>query len=450
MDIEHYEGAIEALLFAMGKSVSLSAIAKAIGHDTETTRKIIDNMMLSYNTAKRGIKIIELENSYQMCTKEEYYDYLVKLALQPKKASLSDVMLETLSIIAYKQPVTKLEIEKIRGVKCDHAINKLIEYNLIQEVGRLDAPGRPILFGTTEEFLRSFGVQGIEELSELDPVQIRNEAGAAHGKAQPRSCQLAGFREGLHHQQVVVPVNERHAALAAKVHIGLIHNDHIVRVRFQDALDGTAGQGQAGGGVGVCDDDGLVQAVVIGGVKGEILLQRDDMAGDMHQPAPDAVTAVGDVGIGQRVGLIAEGPQGKEKVLVTAVAGHDLIRLQAKVHRRRFQQVGAGGVGVETELFHLVLAHRRHHRRAGQIGAFVGVQLDVLLVLRLLPWGVGGDCFKFRREIFTHSNFLTVSVLALSGASRQLPQRGSLWRFSVTLREIAKASPFGRGGIAKQ
>ena len=174
------------------------------------------------------------------------------------------------------------------------------------------------------------------------------------------------------------------------------------------------------------------------------------MAGDMHQPAPDAVTAVGDVGIGQRVGLIAEGPQGEEEVLVTAVAGHDLIRLQAKVHRRRFQQVGAGGVGVETELFHLMLTHRRHHRRAGQIGAFVGVQLDVLLVLRLLPRGVGGNCFKFRREIFTHSNFLTVSVLALSGASRQLPQRGSLWRFSVTLREIAKASPFGRGGIAKQ
>ena len=286
--------------------------------------------------------------------------------------------------------------------------------------------------------------------AELDPVQVRDEAGAAHGKAQPRTGQLAGFREGLHHQQVVVPVNERHAALAAKVHIGLIHNDHIVRVRFQDALDGTAGQGQTGGGVGVGDDDGLVQAVVIGGVKGEILLQRNDMAGDMHQPAPDAVTAVGDVGIGQRVGLIAEGPQGKEEVLVTAVAGHDLIRLQAKVRRRRFQQVGAGGVGVETELFHLMLAHRRHHRRAGQIGAFVGVQLDVLLVLRLLPRGVGGDCFKFRREIFTHSNFLTVSVLTLSGASRQLPQRGSLWRFSVALREIAKASPFGRGGIAKQ
>lgn len=108
----------------------------------------------------------------------------MKLALQPKKASLSDVMLETLSIIAYKQPVTKLEIEKIRGVKCDHAINKLIEYNLIQEVGRLDAPGRPILFGTTEEFLRSFGVQGIEELPELDPVQIEDFKAEAEEEIQ--------------------------------------------------------------------------------------------------------------------------------------------------------------------------------------------------------------------------------------------------------------------------
>ena len=172
MDIEHYEGAIEALLFAMGKSVSLSAIAKAIGHDTETTRKIIDNMMLSYNTAKRGIKIIELENSYQMCTKEEYYDYLVKLALQPKKASLSDVMLETLSIIAYKQPVTKEEIEQIRGVSCSNAINKLLEYGLITEAGRLNAPGRPILLATTEEFLRTFGVQSVENLPSISPEEL--------------------------------------------------------------------------------------------------------------------------------------------------------------------------------------------------------------------------------------------------------------------------------------
>ena len=183
MEIEHLEGAVEALLFAMGESVEVSAIAKAIGHDTETTRKIIRNMMLKYNAGDRGIKIIELENAYQMCTKE-YYDYLVKLALQPKKAVLTDVMLETLSIIAYKQPVTKLEIEKIRGVKSDHAVNKLMEYNLVQEVGRLDAPGRPLLFGTTEEFLRNFGVQGLDELPELDPVQIEDFKAEAEEEIQ--------------------------------------------------------------------------------------------------------------------------------------------------------------------------------------------------------------------------------------------------------------------------
>ena len=168
------EGAIEALLFAMGSSVELSALAKAIGHDQETTRKIVRNMMLNYQEEGRGIKIIELENSFQMCTKEEYYEYLVNMALQPKKAVLSDVMLETLSIIAYKQPVTKIEIEKIRGVKCDHAVSKLMEYNLVQEVGRLDAPGKPILLGTTEEFLRNFGVQGLDELPEIDPVQMED------------------------------------------------------------------------------------------------------------------------------------------------------------------------------------------------------------------------------------------------------------------------------------
>ena len=99
MEQKKIEGAIEALLFAMGGSVELSALAKAIGHDPETTRKIVQNMMLNYQEEGRGIKIIELENAFQMCTKEEYYDYLVKMALQPKKAVLSDVMLETLSLL---------------------------------------------------------------------------------------------------------------------------------------------------------------------------------------------------------------------------------------------------------------------------------------------------------------------------------------------------------------
>ena len=119
-----------------------------------------------------------------MCTKQEYYDYLVRLALQPKKAVLTDVMLETLSIIAYKQPVTKQEIEKIRGVKSDHAVNKLVEYRLVKELGRLDAPGRPILFGTTEEFLRNFGVQGLDDLPILDPVQLEDFKAEAEEEVQ--------------------------------------------------------------------------------------------------------------------------------------------------------------------------------------------------------------------------------------------------------------------------
>lgn len=164
MDIERIEAAIEAILFTMGESVEVEKIAAAIEHDEDTTVKIIHNMMDKYEESDRGIKIIELENAFQMCTKQEFYEQLIKVASQPKKYTLTDVLLETLSIVAYKQPITKMEIEKIRGVSCEHAMNKLVEYGFIKELGRLDAPGRPMLFGTTEQFLRSFGVQSIDEL----------------------------------------------------------------------------------------------------------------------------------------------------------------------------------------------------------------------------------------------------------------------------------------------
>ena len=182
--MEKIEAAIEAILFSAGDSVELSRIARAIGHDEKTTEKIIRNMMLKYKAGDRGIKIIELDDAFQMCTKQEYYEYLVKIALQPQKAVLTDVMLETLSIIAYKQPVTRQEIEKIRGVKCDHAVNKLIEYGLVQELGRLDVPGRPILFGTTEEFLRNFGVESTDELPVISPVKLEDFKAEAEEEIQ--------------------------------------------------------------------------------------------------------------------------------------------------------------------------------------------------------------------------------------------------------------------------
>lgn len=184
MEIKKLQGVIEAILFTMGESVELSRIAAAIEHDEETTRKMIYNMMDEYEVENRGIQIIELDNAFQMCTKKEMYEYLIRIAKQPKKYVLTDVLLETLSIIAYKQPVTKLEIEKIRGVKSDHAVNKLVEYGLVEEVGRLDAPGRPLLFGTTEEFLRRFSVQSLEELPTLNPEQMEHFKEEAEDEAQ--------------------------------------------------------------------------------------------------------------------------------------------------------------------------------------------------------------------------------------------------------------------------
>ena len=191
MKIADLEAVIEAILFTMGEAVELERIAAATEQDEDTCRHVIRNMMDRYAGDDRGIQIIELDGAFQMCTKSSMYEYLVKIAHVPKKHVLTDVLLETLSIIAYKQPITKLEIEKIRGVKCDHAINKLVvehirgvksdhvinklvEYKLICEVGRLDAPGRPILFATTEEFLRNFGIESLEDLPVVNPEKVED------------------------------------------------------------------------------------------------------------------------------------------------------------------------------------------------------------------------------------------------------------------------------------
>ena len=174
MSIEKMYAVIEAVLFTMGESVETAKLAAAIEQDVSTTVKLIHNLMDRYEAEDRGIKIIELGDSFQLCTKPETYEYLIKVAAQPKKQVLTGVLLEILSIIAYKQPITKQEIEGIRGVSCDHAVNKLVEYGLVDEVGRLDAPGRPILFGTTESFLRSFGVRNVDELPVISPDKVED------------------------------------------------------------------------------------------------------------------------------------------------------------------------------------------------------------------------------------------------------------------------------------
>lgn len=165
------ESVLEAVLFTMGNSVEIRQLAAALDRDEQTARAAVLRLKDKYEEQHRGMKIIELDDSYQMCTRSEYYENLIRVAVTPKKQVLTDVVLETLAIIAYKQPVTKLEIEKIRGVKSDHAVNRLIEYGLVYEVGRMDAPGRPGLFATTEEFLRRFGIGSSENLPELKPGQ---------------------------------------------------------------------------------------------------------------------------------------------------------------------------------------------------------------------------------------------------------------------------------------
>ncbi len=174
MDRRKAEAALEAILFAMGDSVETEKLAAAIEQDAETTRKLLQHMSERYGEEDCGIELTELDGAWQLCTKKELYEYLIRIAKQPRKIVLTDVVMETLSIVAYKQPVTRIEIEKIRGVKSDHAVNRLVEYNLIKEVGRLDAPGRPILFGTTEEFLRHFGLHTLDDLPEIDTVQMED------------------------------------------------------------------------------------------------------------------------------------------------------------------------------------------------------------------------------------------------------------------------------------
>ena len=172
MDEKNIQAILEGVLFAMGDSVDPEVMAKALGMEKKEVIRQLQAMQKNWEEQQRGIRLTEIDGSYQMCTAPEVYEYLIRIAKQPKKYVLTEVLMETLSIIAYKQPVTKSEIEKIRGVSCDHAVSKLVEYGLVMELGRMDAPGRPMLFGTTEEFLRSFGMTSVEDLPTLNPEKI--------------------------------------------------------------------------------------------------------------------------------------------------------------------------------------------------------------------------------------------------------------------------------------
>jgi len=176
MDIREIKSIVEALLFVAGDAVPIKEICSIISIDETTLRRIVMQMMDSFNEDNRGIQIIEVNNCYQICTKPEHYEYIERLVKPQSRQGLSQASLETLAIVAYKQPITKSQIDYIRGVKSDGCIARLAEKELIYEAGRLEGPGRAILYGTTDNFLKLFGLKSIKELPAL--IELNGEEGA--------------------------------------------------------------------------------------------------------------------------------------------------------------------------------------------------------------------------------------------------------------------------------
>ena len=172
MELEKAEAIIEAMLFSTGSIITIKDIMNVIELGAEDIDKIIQKMKLKYETKNSGIELIKIEDGYQLCTKKEYYDYIYPLFDNRSKPSISNAALETLSIIAYNPKITRSEIDAIRGVNSDGTIYKLLEYNLIKETGKLDAPGRPATYEVTNEFLKMFGMSSLDDLPELPKYKI--------------------------------------------------------------------------------------------------------------------------------------------------------------------------------------------------------------------------------------------------------------------------------------
>ncbi len=172
MELNYMSGAVESILFASGEPIERKKLAEVLEIEPERVDAIVEELRESYRNENRGFEILKLEQTYQMCS-SPYYGEVTKKALDHRRNTpLSNAALEILSIVAYNQPVTKAYVEQIRGVDCFYGINALVEKGLIEEKGRLDAPGRPWLYGTTADFLRCFGLHSLEELPDLPRLEL--------------------------------------------------------------------------------------------------------------------------------------------------------------------------------------------------------------------------------------------------------------------------------------
>lgn len=172
MEISQKKGIIEAILFSAGRPVKKSDLILALEISQEDLENLVENMQEEYKQENRGIEIIKMEDSYQLCSKKELYSYIYPVLDKRNKPSLSNAALETLAIVAYNPQITRAEIEAIRGVSADACVYKLLEYGLIEEAGKIDLPGKPMSYKTTPEFLRMFGYSSLEELPELPRYKL--------------------------------------------------------------------------------------------------------------------------------------------------------------------------------------------------------------------------------------------------------------------------------------
>ena len=172
MERSKAEAVIEAILFTMGDSVEISRLAEVIEEDVKTTKSILKDMAARYEEENRGIGLTQFDDSVQLCTKADMYEYLIKIAKTPRKMTLTDTVLETLSIIAYKQPITRMEVDEIRGVTSSGAISKLQIFDLICENGKKEVLGRPNLYVTTDYFLDYMGINSLEELPIVEETEL--------------------------------------------------------------------------------------------------------------------------------------------------------------------------------------------------------------------------------------------------------------------------------------
>lgn len=172
MEIEKIKSIIEAILFASGRVVKINEFVSALEVNHEDIVNIIENMRKEFEEQNRGIEIIKIDDGYQMCTKKEFYEYIYPIFDKRNKPNLSNAALESLAIIAYNPGITRAEIESIRGVNSDATIYKLLEYNLIEDAGKLDAPGKPTTYKTTQNFLKMFGYANLEELPDLPKYRM--------------------------------------------------------------------------------------------------------------------------------------------------------------------------------------------------------------------------------------------------------------------------------------